>query len=351
LATYNLETIRLDQIKFENEYLSPFATKSNKTLGRIKPEDSCPIRNEFQRDRDRILHSKAFRRLKHKTQVFFSPLGDHYRTRMTHTLEVSQISRTIARALRLHEDLTEAISLGHDLGHTPFGHTGEEVLDKLLKNGFKHNLQSVRVVSLIEDLNLTAETLDGIKNHTGPDSPFTLEGQIVKIADRIAYLNHDIDDAVRAGLIKFEDIPTDCREYFGNTNQSRITKMTVDIIQNSINKDKIYLSDECKHFMDKLRSWMFENVYIGSSAKKEETKAKKILEELYFEYIDRLKNSGKLINQNEESIEQTVADYIAGMTDRYAIKKYKEIFIPSPTQIHDDETFLNKLAKNNRIID
>lgn len=334
MDTCNLENIRLNRQKYENEYLSPFAAKSDSSLGRVRPENPCPIRVEFQRDRDRILHSKAFRRLKHKTQVFFSPLGDHYRTRMTHTLEVSQISRTIARALLLNEDLSEAISLGHDLGHTPFGHTGEEVLDSLLKNGFKHNLQSVRVVSIIEDLNLTQETIDGIKNHTGGDLPFTLEGQIVKIADRIAYLNHDIDDSVRAGIIKVEDIPEDCLKYFGTTNQSRITKMNIDIIQNSFDKDRIHVSDECKYYMDKLRAWMFEHVYIGSEAKKEEKKARKIVKELYFEYMEELKDSDGL------DIEQTVADYIAGMTDRYAIKKYKKLFIPSPTKIHDDETFL-----------
>jgi dGTPase len=345
LDTCSLENIRLDRQKYEHEYLSPFAAKADKSLGRAKFENPCPIRTDFQRDRDRILHSKAFRRLKHKTQVFFSPLGDHYRTRMTHTLEVSQISRTIARALLLNEDLAEAISLGHDLGHTPFGHTGEEVLNSLLKNGFKHNLQSVRVVSIIEDLNLTQETIDGIKNHTGADLPFTLEGQIVKIADRIAYLNHDIDDSIRAGIIKNDDIPENCIEYFGTTNQSRITRMNSDIIQNSFGKDRICQSDECKHYMDKLRSWMFKNVYVGSEAKKEEKKARKILEELYLEYVEKLKNADGL------NVEQTVADYIAGMTDRYAIKKYKELFIPSPTKIHDDETFLSKLAKYNRITD
>jgi dGTPase len=314
------------QIKFEECCLSQYATKSSETKGRKKPEKTCPIRTEFQRDRDRIIHSKAFRRLKHKTQVFISPAGDHYRTRMTHTLEVSQIARTIARALGLNEDLTESIAMGHDLGHTPFGHTGEEVLNELLPYGFKHNEQSLRTVDVLENLNLTIETLDGILNHTGKTDPFTLEGQIVKIADRIAYLNHDIDDAVRAGIIKENDIPSNTMLILGLTTKKRITTLIEDIILNS--KEKIRMSKECKSAMDELRNWMFANVYINSPAKNEESKAKKIVFELFNYYKENpycLENNPK---NREDSLERQVTDYIAGMTDRFAIQDYINKFVP-----------------------
>ena len=225
--------IRQEIEKLEEKILSPYAALSAKTKGRQNPEEKCSIRTEFQRDRDRILHCKSFRRLKHKTQVFIAPEGDHYRTRLTHTLEVSQISRTIARALRLNEDLTEAIALGHDLGHTPFGHIGERVLDSISKNGFKHNLQSLRIVEVLEGgtgLNLTWEVRDGIRNHTGPQLPATLEGQIVRISDRIAYINHDIDDAIRANIISIDNLPKECIEVLGKTHRERINTMVEDVI-------------------------------------------------------------------------------------------------------------------------
>ncbi|MFH0702012.1 MAG: deoxyguanosinetriphosphate triphosphohydrolase [bacterium] len=326
--------IKLQQLEFEEAYLSSFAAKSVFSKRKTQEKD-CPIRTEFQRDRDRILHSKAFRRLKHKTQVFISPIGDHYRTRITHALEVSQIARTIARALRLNEDLTEAIALGHDLGHTPFGHTGEEVLNQLLPEGFRHNEQSVRVVSIIENLNLTDETLDGILNHTGNIKPFTLEGQIVKIADRIAYLNHDIEDSIRAGIIKTVDLPETCTKILGNTTNERITAMVKDIIINSsenINNKKnkkISMSDKCLEAMNELRDWMFVNVYIDSPAKTEEYKAKKVVTELYNYYIKNYYSVEENIKNYSDSIERIAADYIAGMTDRFAVRQYIEKFVPS----------------------
>jgi len=318
--------IRERQIEFENTYLSVYAAKSSQTKGRKIPIAQCPIRTEFQRDRDRILHSKAFRRLKHKTQVFISPAKDHYRTRMTHTLEVSQIARTIARALRLNEDLTEAIALGHDLGHTPFGHTGEEALAELLPKGFKHNEQSLRIAEKLENLNLTVETLDGILNHTGETAPFTLEGQIVKIADRIAYLNHDIDDAVRAGLIKETDLPENIIKILGSNINTRITTTIKDIIVNSA--DNIKMSKNCKEAMDELRKWMFDNVYEDSLAKTEEHKAKKVISELFNYYMinsEKLECEKKTTSETKERI---VADYIAGMTDRFALQDYFDKFIP-----------------------
>lgn len=321
--------LKQNQIEFEENYLSEFAAKSNKTLGRTLTEKPCDIRTEFQRDRDRILHSKAFRRLKHKTQVFISPAKDHYRTRMTHTLEVSQIARTIARALRLNEDLTEAIALGHDLGHTPFGHSGEEVLNELLQNGFRHNEQSVRVVSNLENLNLCKETIDGILNHTGKKDPFTLEGQIVKIADRIAYLNHDIDDGIRAGIIHDREIPANIIKMFGCDKSKRITSMVKDIIITSLNQNQIKMSDASYNCMNELREWMFKKVYIGSPAKIEEHKAKKIITELFNFYLhcsDDFLQKNKNITDSKERI---ISDYIAGMTDRFAIQTYLEKFVPS----------------------
>lgn len=347
----SLKDLKTNHAKYEESYLSKYAARSSTSLGRVKQEEPCIIRNEYQRDRDRVLHSKAFRRLKHKTQVFFSPLGDHYRTRMTHTLEVAQIARTISRALALNEDLTEAIALGHDLGHTPFGHTGESVLNKLLKNGFKHNEQSIRMVSVIEDLNLTKETLDGILYHSFSEKPpFSLEGQVVQLADKIAYLNHDIDDAIRAGIIKLEDIPEKHLNFFGRKNNSILGVLTLDIIQNSYGKDKVTQSNECREEMVSLRNWMFKNVYTGP-AKQEEFKAEKVIEELFHFFYKKLSDNIAANNSNtdKEKIEQTVADYIAGMTDRYAIKTYKELVIPSPMGVQNDDSFLFKLAEKNGI--
>lgn len=343
--------IREQREQREIDILSPYAAKSRNTQGRAKEEAKCPIRTEFQRDIDRIIHSKAFRRLKHKTQVFFSPTNDHYRTRMTHTLEVSQIARTIARALNLNEDLAEAISLGHDLGHTPFGHSGEDVLNEIMDTGFRHAEHSVRVVTLIEDLNLTKETLDGILHHSGSlkkeSAAFTLEGKIVKLADKIAYINHDIDDAIRAGIIKESDLPQDSINYFSIDRSERITKMVLDIVENSYGKDHICMSSDAFYHIDKLRSWMFKNVYINSVAKKEESKVKGIIYGLFNHYEALLKS--RMPNQNEEEIKRTVCDYISGMTDRYAIQKYKEIYIPQSLQDVSSDEFLFTLAKVNNL--
>ena len=322
-----LEEIKLRQLDFEEKFLSPFAAFSGRSRGRATQEESCTLRTEFQRDRDRILHTKAFRRLKHKTQVFISPVGDHFRTRLTHTLEVSQVARTIARALRLNEDLTEAISLGHDLGHTPFGHTGEDVLNRLLPGGFRHNEQSVRVVSIIENINLTQETVDGILNHTGINDPYTLEGQIVKIADRVAYLNHDIDDAIRAGIIGKEDLPSASIKVLGNSARERITAMIKDMVQNSLNRERICMSKECTEAMNELREWMFANVYIDSPAKLEEHKAVKIITELYGYYMENFDLVEWYVKKDKDSKERIIADYIACMTDRYALQQYMEKFI------------------------
>lgn len=335
----------------EIDYLSPFAAKSKFTKGRAREEEPCLIRTDFQKDKERIVHSKAFRRLKHKTQVFFSPTNDHYRTRMTHTLEVSQIARTIARALNLNEDLAEAIALGHDLGHTPFGHSGEDVLNEMMAGGFKHAQHSVRVVTMIEDLNLTKETIDGILNHSGTlkkESPsFTLEGKIVKLSDKIAYINHDIDDAMRAGIIKETDLPQDCIRYFSLDRSERITKMVLDIIENSYGLNKITMSEETFFHINKLRTWMFKNVYINSLAKKEESKVTGIIKGLFEHYEGLLRD--RFPNQNEEEIKRTVCDYIAGMTDRYAVQKYKEIFIPQSLQDVSNDNFLFTLAKLNNL--
>ena len=248
--------------KIEMKTLSVYGAKSLESKGRAIEEEKCSIRSEYQRDRDRILHSKAFRRLKHKTQVFLSPEGDHYRTRLTHTLEVSQISRTIARALQLNEDLTEAIALGHDLGHTPFGHSGENILDDIHPNGFKHNVQSLRVVEYLEKgklgfgLNLTCEVKDGILNHTGDDLPYTLEGQVVKISDRIAYINHDIDDAVRAEVISLAQLPKDCLERLGSSHSSRINKMILDVVHSSYERPAVSMGEETLYYTNKLREFM-----------------------------------------------------------------------------------------------
>ena len=339
------------QEKRELEQLSPFAAKSAMTRGRARKEEPCPIRTEFQRDCDRIIHSKAFRRLKHKTQVFFSPTNDHFRTRMTHTLEVSQIARTITRALNLNEDLAEAIALGHDLGHTPFGHSGEDVLNEIMDSGFRHAEHSVRVATIIEDLNLTQETLDGILYHSGSlkkeSNAFTREGKIVKLSDKIAYLNHDIDVAMRAGIIKESDLPQDCIQYFSLDRSERITKMVLDIVQNSIGKDHICMSEDAFYHIDKLRTWMFKNVYTNPVAKKEESKVQGIVYGLFNHYEALLKQ--KLPNQNEEEIKRTVCDYISGMTDRYAVQKYKEIYIPQSIQNVSNDDFLFTLAKINNL--
>lgn len=329
---------KLEQREIEN--LSEFATKSRFTKGRKKPVEPCLMRTEFQRDRDRILHSKAFRRLKHKTQVFLSPFDDHFRTRLTHTLEVSQIGRSIARALDLNEDLVEAISLGHDLGHTPFGHCGEGVLNELVKGGFHHNIQSVRVVEVLEDLNLCQETIDGILTHTWGYKPKTPEAQVVQLADKIAYINHDIEDSIRAGIIAESDLPKDCIKYFSSVQSKRLDKMINEIINNSVGKPVVSMSEEGWHYTTKLREWMFKNVYIDSPAKLEEKKARNVIKELFFLYSDMLKPVCE-----ESKIERVVTDYISGMTDRYAVERYQENFIPKGIQNGANEDYLFKLAK------
>lgn len=328
---------RVEQLEWEKDKLSNFACLSSASRGRLKEETGSEIRTIFQRDRDRIIHSKAFRRLKHKTQVFIAPEGDHYRTRLTHTLEVSQIARTIARALKLNEDLVEAIALGHDLGHTPFGHAGEAALTEITGAEFNHNLQSLRVVDLIEKrssgsrgLNLSIEVRDGILNHTGSNKPFTLEGQIVRIADRVAYINHDIDDALRAGIIKQDDLPPDATSILGETHSQRIDVMVRDLINSSWQQNEIKRSAEVKAATEKLRSFLFENVYIGSEGKSEEGKAKRLLKLLYEFFMDNINYIPDEYLEFEKNHKQAVVDYIAGMTDRYAINLGRKFFIPTP---------------------
>lgn len=332
-------TIKYKLEQREIDTLSEFATKSRFSSGRKKQEDECPLRTGFQRDRDRIVHSKAFRRLKHKTQVFLSPFNDHFRTRLTHTLEVSQIARTIARALDLNEDLVEAISLGHDLGHTPFGHCGEGVLNELMPGGFNHNVQSVRVVEVLENLNLCQETIDGILTHTWGFEPKTPEGQVVQLADKIAYINHDIEDSISAGIIVESDLPKECITYFSSIQKKRLNKMIEEIVQNSIRKPLISMSEEAWYYTTKLRDWMFQNVYVDSPAKLEEGKAREIIKWLFEYYVKFLTpNCGK------EKAQRIVCDYISGMTDRYAIEKFKENFIPSPMISKTNDDYLFKLA-------
>ncbi len=320
--------------QLEADTLSPYATLSRNTRGREKPIDPCPLRTDFQRDRDRIIHCKSFRRLKHKTQVFLSPAGDHYRTRLTHTLEVSQIARTIARGLRLNEDLTEAIALGHDLGHTPFGHAGESVLNDLVPGGFEHNVQSLRVVEKLENegegLNLTFEVRDGILNHSGGGVPLTLEGKIVSLSDRIAYINHDIDDGIRAGVITEEELPDDCTEILGHSHGKRINTLILDVVYGSYGKNDIIMSQDVKEKFLKLRSYMFDHVYLNAAAKREEGKGKHVVEQLYKYYLAHLDllpdDFTKFID--EDGKERVAADYIACMTDRYAVNDYENRFVP-----------------------
>ena len=328
------ERIEMD----EERLLDEKATLSKNSRGRATPEIESEIRTAFQRDRDRIIHSKAFRRLKHKTQVFISPEQDHYRTRLTHTLEVSQIGRTIARALRLNEDLVEAISLGHDLGHTPFGHSGEAVLDELHPNGFRHNDQSLRVVTLIEQrnsgmgLNLTYEVLDGIKNHGGNNIASTEEGKLIKYADRIAYINHDIDDAVRAGVINVDDIPRELLNILGFTHSRRIDTLIKDLIYNTLDTGNLSMSPRIEDAMIQLREYMFKNVYLNAKVKSEESKIKNIISNLYNYYAEDLQRIPSAHLDIYDGIETTdediVCDYIASMTDTYVVHIWKDIFEP-----------------------
>ena len=325
----------------EREFFSPYAAFSEKTKGRDREEKQCDIRPVYQRDRDRIMHSKAFRRLKQKTQVFLSPVGDHYRTRMMHTLEVAQTARTIAKALRLNDDLAEAIALGHDLGHTPFGHCGEYALNEIAPCGFSHYLQSVRIVVILEKggegLNLTWEVRDGIKNHRTSGKPATLEGKIVRLSDKVAYLNSDIDDAKRAKILTEEDIPKEYREVLGNTTRERLNTLIHDIIINSMDRDEIAMSPEISLVMKDLRSFMFEHVYDDPCAKKEEKKAIGLVQALYEYYSTHLdllpQEYRSLMDKKGQSKGRVVCDYIAGMTDPYATQKFTELFIPKFWQL------------------
>ena len=318
----------------EKSTLSPYAFLTSNTRGRDYPYKPCPVRTEFQRDRDKIIHSTSFRRLMHKTQVFLMPVDDHYRTRLTHTLEVTQIARIISRGLRLNEDLTEAIALGHDLGHTPFGHAGEDAMRVCYDPEFAHYKQSLRVVEKLEKdgkgLNLTWEVRDGIVNHTGKNMASTLEGVVVKFADRIAYINHDIDDAVRAGILRQEDIPAELRAVLGEGHSERINRMVLSIITSSTDKPAITMTDEVQQATDALRKFMFENVYEDKVAKREDAKSKALLISLY-EYF--CANPEKMpreyfVNVENEGVERCVCDYVSGMTDRYAIELYNELYVP-----------------------
>ena len=338
-----METIRENLERIEKENLAEKACLSSETRGRTRHEEPHHFRTAFQRDRDRIIHCKSFRRLKHKTQVFLSPYGDHYRTRLTHTLEVSQIARTIAKALRLNEDLTEAIALGHDLGHTPFGHAGEKVLDDLLKDGFSHAQQSLRVVEKLEyegkGLNLTFEVRDGISRHSkgmgeilnaGSDlMPRTLEGQVVRISDVIAYVNHDVDDALRAEVIGKDDIPSRLYKTLGKYHASRIDTMVDDVIKASLaaGLDNIVMSDEVMGGMTELRDFLYERVYYNPHSRGELEKTGKILSDLYHRFLEE---PGDYIKPypDEDPLEKRVGDFIAGMTDRYALRLYERFFMP-----------------------
>lgn len=328
--------IREEQEKREHLIFSPYASFSDESRGRDRDEEPCPMRTIYQRDRDRIIHCKTFRRLKHKTQVFLAPEGDHYRTRLTHTLEVAQIARSIARALNLNEDLTEAIALGHDLGHTPFGHAGERTLNSLCHMGFAHYKQSIRVVEFLEKdgqgLNLTWEVRDGILNHRTSGNPSTLEGKAVRISDKIAYINHDIDDGIRAGILKESDIPSEYTDVLGNSTKERLNTMISDIIMNSIGKNDLVMSEPVRKAMTELRKFMFESLYLNPTAKSEEAKADKLITELYRYYVantDKLPDTYKrFITEFDERPEQVVCDYIAGMSDQYSISKFQEIFVP-----------------------
>lgn len=327
--------IRENLEQFELEYLSPYASFSRNSKGRLKEEEQCDIRPVYQRDRDRILHSKSFRRLKDKTQVFMSPEGDHYRTRLTHTLEVSQNARTIAKALRMNEDLVEAIALGHDLGHTPFGHAGERALDEVCPYGFCHSEQSVRTVDLLEKrgagLNLTIEVRDGIKNHQTKGNPFTLEGKIVRFSDKIAYIHHDMDDAVRAGILKEADVPAEIGEVIGYTTGERLDHFIHDLITTSYEKNDIQMSEPVAKAMAQLRRFMFERVYQNREAKSEEKKAEVLVQTLYDYYrrhLELLPEDFIRLVERGEARERVVCDYIGAMTDRFAVARYEDIYIP-----------------------
>lgn len=327
------------RLLFEQKFLSPYAKKACDSVGRLRAEEPCPMRTDFQRDRDRIIHCKAFRRLKNKTQVFFSPEGDHYRTRLTHTLTVSQVARSIARVLDLNEDLTEAIALGHDLGHTPFGHSGERILNKLSPKGFKHNQQSGRVVDVLENdgrgLNLTREVVDGIVNHRLKLMPKTLEGMAVNFADRIAYINHDIDDAVVGGFITLKDIPSSLIDTLGESSSKRINTMIYSIYKNSSGKNTVSMGEDISQATTELRSFLFERVYNDDTFKKEEIKADRMITALY----DYYKNKPELLPDfNKRQLESTdidtvLCDYLSSMSDGFAVKTFTNLFVPDKWEL------------------
>ncbi len=333
-------TIREQTEQMQKEYLCSWATLDQNSKGRAKDEEQCDIRPVFQRDRDRILHCKAFRRLKNKTQVFLTPMGDHYRTRLSHTLEVSQNARTIGKALRLNEDLVEAIALGHDLGHTPFGHSGERVLDRLCQERFIHSEQSVRIVERLEKegqgLNLTWEVIDGIRNHQTSGMPATPEGKIVRLSDKIAYVHHDIDDAIRAKLFSEDRIPVEIKKAIGKNSKERLDNLIHDVIINSRANEDIVMSKEALEAMFDLRKILFEEVYRTDAAIEEEEKAHRMIESLFEYYMDNIEDIPpkyfNMINEGEPK-DRVVCDYIAGMTDQYAIKKFNEFFMPKAWQI------------------
>lgn len=346
-------TIRETIEDMEREFLSPYATLSEKSRGRDVDEPQCDIRPLFQRDRDRILHCKSFRRLKNKTQVFLTPKGDHYRTRMSHTLEVSQNARTIGKALRLNEDLVEAIALGHDLGHTPFGHAGERTLNELCKGGFVHSEQSVRIVEKLEKdgngLNLTWEVRDGIRNHQSSTVPATPEGKIVRLSDKIAYINHDIDDAIRGQLLTEEDIPKELRNTLGFSTRERLDNLIHDVVSNSLKNidimdkecrndlEPVAMSKEMEEAMFDLRKFMFANVYQNPVAKSEERKAQRMLSQLFEYYTEHMElipeKYRRVVEEADEPIDRAICDYIAGMTDQYAVTKFNEYFMPLAWQV------------------
>ena len=330
---------RQEREKLEKILVGDFGVRAADSRGRRRAEDEDPVRTCFQRDADRILHSKSFRRLMHKTQVFLSPEGDHYRTRMTHTLEVARIARTICRGLRLNQDLAEAAAYGHDLGHTPFGHAGEKALSSMMEKPFRHNEQSLRVVDKLErggtGLNLTYEVRMGILGHTGDFIPETLEGQIVRTSDRIAYINHDIDDAMRAGILTEADIPPEIAEILGHSHSQRINTLVENMIDNTIATGTLGMQPEIAQAMDRLRTFMFARVYTNPVAKGEETKAKDMLCRLFEYYMRRPEKlpADFLPQLDFDGMERIVCDYIAGMTDRYAVYKYSELFIPTTWQV------------------
>ena len=338
-----MRSLKEKTFAIEEAFLSPYATKSKDTRGRGREETTCAMRTDFQRDRDRLIYCNAFRRLKNKTQVFFSPEGDHYITRLTHTLDVAQIARSIARALSLNEDLAEAIALGHDLGHTPFGHSGERILNKLSPLGFQHNVQSLRVVDVLEKdgdgLNLTFEVRDGIVNHKKSGKPATLEGMCVSLADRIAYINHDLDDAVRAGILTMADVPKEIVKVLGASSKERINTAITSIYNNSAGKNFVGMDEEVETASERLRSFMFDRVYLSGSARGEEKKAERMLSAMYAHFMSHPEDLPETYVTLLERYprEQAVCDYLSSMTDRYALYMFNSIFVPKGWTFIDEK--------------